>query len=170
MSALTRRPAARRLTDAAPGDAPPPELRVVVSEPAADLPAADPPRPEASYRGGGRLVAGALVTLALLGGLFGLAVFHADLAEGRFVLEDLEAQERTLGRQLTELRIEVARLEAPARVGDVAAGFGMVAPEPGSTTFLTPNPAVVADITAGVAAADAVPPGADRTGSGGTAG
>lgn len=84
-----------------------------------------------------------LTVLALLAGLFGLAVFHAQLATGAYELNDLDLQIAERRVELHELRLEVERLESPKRLRDRAEALGLVAVEPGSVTYLEVDPGVI---------------------------
>ena len=87
-----------------------------------------------------RLSLGAVSTL-VVGGvfvvLFGLVVFHTLLLQNQQKLDHLDAQVTDAQAKYQSLRLQVAQLEAPQRIIDVATQkLGMVPPN--GTTYLTP--------------------------------
>lgn len=74
-----------------------------------------------------------VAVLAFAGGIFGTVSLNALAAEEAFAVRALEGDVRELSLRYEELTAEVARLEAPGRIRDVAVHqLGMVqAPEPG---------------------------------------
>lgn len=97
-----------------------------------------------------RRVSLALVTVLVVGGifamLFGLVVVHTMLLQNQQRLDHLDAQVSDAQGRYQQLRLQVAQLEAPQRIVDVATHkLGMV-PSDG-TTYLTPtaNDAVSAE-------------------------
>ncbi|HEV3226384.1 MAG TPA: cell division protein FtsL [Acidimicrobiales bacterium] len=87
-----------------------------------------------------RLSLGA-VTVLVVGGvfavLFGLVVFHTVLLKNQQQLDHLDAQVTQEQAHYQQLRLQVAQLEAPQRILDVATTkLGMV--PPAGTTYLTP--------------------------------
>jgi len=72
-----------------------------------------------------------LATVAgIFGVLFGLAAFHAELAQGQYQLDDLERHLVALTEQRTELELQAEELESPDRIAAIARDqIGMVSPE-----------------------------------------
>ena len=69
--------------------------------------------------------------------LFGLVVFHTVLLKNQQRLDQLDRDVRDAQAQYQQLRLQVAELEAPQRIIDVATTkLGMVPPD--GTTYLTP--------------------------------
>ncbi|WP_436795646.1 FtsB family cell division protein [Actinospongicola halichondriae] len=69
--------------------------------------------------------------------LFALAAMHALLIGGQLRLDDLRREQASESEQVRQLRLEVAELEAPDRVLDVARDrLGMV--DPGEVGYLLP--------------------------------
>lgn len=94
----------------------------------------------------------AWIGLGLLAtGLLAVVVSHVLLSQQHYELEQLDRQAAQSQRRYDQLRLEVARLEAPGRIVEVATTrLGMVAPE--EVTYLTPTERVV-DVEADRAAA-----------------
>lgn len=83
----------------------------------------------------------AVITTLGVGGvfavLFGLVVFHTVLLQNQQKLDHLDAQVSEAQGTYQSLRLQVAQLEAPQRIIDVATHkLGMVPPD--GTTYLTP--------------------------------
>ncbi|MEY2421649.1 MAG: hypothetical protein QOI95_1716 [Acidimicrobiaceae bacterium] len=87
-----------------------------------------------------RLSLGVVTTLvvgAVFAVLFGLVVFHTLLLQNQQRLDHLDAQVSDAKANYQSLRLQVAQLEAPQRILDVATQkLGMVPPD--GTTYLTP--------------------------------
>jgi cell division protein FtsL len=87
-----------------------------------------------------RLNLGVVTTLvvgAVFAVLFGLVVFHTVLLQNQQKLDHLNTQVSDAQAQYQSLRLQVAQLEAPQRIIDVATQkLGMVPPD--GTTYLTP--------------------------------
>lgn len=81
--------------------------------------------------------------LALLTtGLLAVVISHVILSQQHYELEQLEREATASQRRYDQLRLEVARLEAPERIVDVATRrLGMVMPA--EVTYLTPTERVV---------------------------
>lgn len=80
----------------------------------------------------------AAAAVAVAAALFGLVAAHALLAQGQFRLQDLERRADVEQARYERLRLDVARLEAPARVVSVAQErLGMV--PPAAVTYLSPS-------------------------------
>lgn len=138
----TRRPASGRGLRAvsAGGGAPAaaPSLRTAAGErPAPSLRLVDDRRLQvASRRRRGRalLVLSALLVVA---SLFGVVAFHAMLVSGQGRLDGLQQEVSEEQARYQALRLEVAELEAPNRIVEVAQGrLGMVSPT--SIAYLAP--------------------------------
>src|SRR4051794_23368450 len=89
-----------------------------------------------------RRVSLAVVTVLVVGGiflmLFGLVVVHTMLLQNQQRLDHLDAQVSDAQAHYQQLRLQVAQLEAPQRIIDVATQkLGMVPPD--GTTYLTPT-------------------------------
>ena len=85
-------------------------------------------------------------------GLLAVVTSHVILSQQHYELEQLDREAAQSQRRYDQLRLDVARLEAPERIVDVATRrLGMVAPE--EVTYLTPTERVV-DRTGQEAAAD----------------
>lgn len=111
----------------------------------AHAPAQKPPKPDLRVVDerdhGRRLGIGAITTLvigAVFTVLFGLVVFHTILVQNQQRLDKLDEGVRTEQARYQQLRLQVAQLEAPQRIVDVATQkLGMVPPD--TTTYLTPS-------------------------------
>ena len=68
------------------------------------------------------LVVGSLV--------LGLTALNAVLAQGSFRVDDVSHRVDRLQKEFERKQLEVARLSAPARISRLAAGLGMVLPDP----------------------------------------
>lgn len=96
-------------------------------------------------------------------GLLAIVASHVMLSQQQQELETLERQATLSQRRYDQLRLEVARLEAPERVVEVATQrLGMV--QPAEITYLTPTERVVEPRVASKADGDA--PGADEQAAG----
>ncbi len=70
--------------------------------------------------------------------LFGLVVFHTVLLQNQQRIDQLDAQVRDEQARYQQLRLQVAQLESPQRIIDVATQkLGLV--PPATTTYLTPT-------------------------------
>ena len=82
---------------------------------------------------------------------FGLVYLHIVLAQRQFALDHLTAKVTAQQEQYQQLRLQVAQVEAPARIISVAEGkLGMR--EPSSVTYLTPSGSAVPAVSAAAAA------------------
>ena len=80
------------------------------------------------------VIVGAGIVIA---GLFALAAMHALLIGGQIHLDDLRREQASSSEELRRLRLQVAELEAPDRVLEVARDrLGMV--DPGEVGYLLP--------------------------------
>jgi cell division protein FtsL len=96
-------------------------------------------QPSTTKKTGRRRLGLTMVILSFAGLCLGLVVLHALIAENQFKLDRLQDQASVAQVQYEKLRLEVAQLEAPARIVSVAEGrLHMV--QPGSVTYL-PAPA-----------------------------
>jgi cell division protein FtsL len=98
-----------------------------------------------------------LAGLALFASLFGLAVFHTMLVGSQSTLDRIEADLVEAEAETEQLRLDIAELEAPERILDVATeDLGMV--PPGEVVTLDPGaPGTgAADPAAGEPASEAV--------------
>src|SRR5207247_6346194 len=94
-----------------------------------------------------------LVVGAIFAILFGLVVFHTLLLQNQQRLDRLDAQVSDEQARYQTLRLQVAQLESPQRIIDVATQkLGMVPPD--GTTYLTPAPGDGASTTAGASSGD----------------
>ena len=104
-----------------------------------------------------RLNLGALTVLivgAIFAVLFGLVVFHTMLLQNQQRLDHLDQQVTEAQAKYQSLRLQVAQLEAPQRIIDVATTkLGMVPPD--GTTYLTPAPVDDASTSAGATQGEA---------------
>ncbi len=104
-----------------------------------------------------------VASLTLLG--LGLVALHALSAQDQFTLNQLQDQAASAQAAYQRLRLEVAQLEAPARIVSVAEGkLKMV--QPGSVTYL-PAPRPAAPGAASGPASGPSPAGASRGGTSG---
>ena len=86
-------------------------------------------------------------------GLLAVVTSHVILSQQHYELERLEREAAASQRRYDQLRLEVARLEAPERIVDVATRrLGMVTPD--EVIYLTPTKRVV-DPAASAAAGEA---------------
>ncbi len=84
-----------------------------------------------------------------------LVTLHVLIAENQFRLDQLQQQASAQQERYEKLRLQVAELEAPARIVSAAEGpLGMR--QPGSVTYL-PAPPTTATPTSGVGGAGAGP-------------
>ena len=96
------------------------------------------PRRRRRLRTGPTVVLGGLIVFVVA---FGLVVAQALLVQGQHRLDDLQTRISEANRRQQELRLQVAELESPARIVDVATrDLGMV--PPAGVTYLTPSGAV----------------------------
>lgn len=97
------------------------------------------------------MVSAAIAGIAVV--CLGLVALHVLIAENQFRLDHLEQQAVVQQERYEKLRLQVAELEAPARIVSVAEGpLGMR--QPGSVTYL---PATSAPVAAGSATGSEVP-------------
>jgi cell division protein FtsL len=97
------------------------------------------------------LVAGGVVIFVLL---FALAAFQAVLVSSQQRLDELERQVAVEQDRYQDLRVDVARLEAPERIMNTALyQLGMV--PSGQATYVVPSDAVAAEVEALGAEAEA---------------
>ena len=86
-----------------------------------------------------------LLGVFLAASLFALAAFHAMLATGQVEIDRIERQVSDAQARYERLRVDVAALEAPARiVREAQERLGMVPPS--DVTYLTPSEAVSAEV------------------------
>lgn len=76
-----------------------------------------------------RITAWTLFTVAVVAAFFGLISSRTALDRSAFVVEELDREIAREEARYQELRLEVARLQAPQRVLDLARQMGMVFPE-----------------------------------------
>ena len=95
-----------------------------------------------------------LIVGAIFAVLFGLVVFHTLLLKNQQHLDQLDHQVTDAQARYQSLRLQVAQLEAPQRIIDVATTkLGMVPPE--GTTYLTPTAGNGAGTSAGATQGEA---------------
>jgi cell division protein FtsL len=95
-----------------------------------------PPDPEAGARRRRRVVAGALAGLACAG-LFAIVGVRVLLAQGQGPVDKLESEVTSAQAENQRLRLDVARLESPARiVNEAQTHLGMV--PPAAVVYLPP--------------------------------
>jgi cell division protein FtsL len=89
-----------------------------------------PPRPAAPPRveHRPRLRPWIVFTLAVIVAFFGLTYSRISLDRTAFELEDLDKQIAQEERRLLDLRVDLARLQDPARIDALAAEMGLVYP------------------------------------------
>ena len=99
-----------------------------------------PPRTALEHRTGERVaerttarsavgVAGALAVFGFFATLLTLAAFHSVVVSGQFEFDQLQQRLEEGHKRSQVLRVEVARLESPGRILEVAGGrLGLVAP------------------------------------------
>jgi cell division protein FtsL len=103
-----------------------------------------------------------LVVGAVFAVLFGLVVFHTLLLQNQQKLDHLNTQVSEAQGKYQSLRLQVAQLEAPQRIIDVATHkLGMVPPD--GTTYLTPAASSGASTNAGASQGDATNTAAPST-------
>ena len=139
-------PARTRTRRVAPARVPPPDRRRGESPPAPrHLRPVSDARVVALKRRR-RVRAAILATfVVMMGSLFALAAFHAMLASGQARLDTLESQVSDARSEYEHLRLEVAELEAPARiVREAQERLGMVPPP--DVTYLTASQAVASEV------------------------
>jgi cell division protein FtsL len=106
-------------------------------------------------------------TIIVLGALFGIVLARTALDQGAFDLATLDRQIVAARTDNARLRLDVARLESPARVAPLAVQMGMVFPTERDTVVVQglDEPMAPADprwASIGRYAAAALPPEADR--------
>lgn len=77
------------------------------------------------------------MVLALILAFFAIIFSHARLTESSFELQELSQSIELEQARFEELRLEVARLSSPARIGPSAEQLGMVLPNPASLRPIT---------------------------------
>ena len=103
------------------------------------------------------IVSAAIAGIAVV--CLALVALHVLIAENQFRLDRLEQQASTQQERYEKLRLQVAQLEAPARIVSVAEGtLGMR--QPGSVTYL---PATSAPTATGTGSASGLPATAPTT-------
>lgn len=86
-------------------------------------------------------VATALTIAALLASLLGLAIFHAQITEQSYELEQLQDQLDARQLDVDAARIELAALESPTRLQLQASSLGLV--RPAVVEYLQPSEDVI---------------------------
>jgi len=89
-------------------------------------PPTTPPRPPRATPRARTGVFVAVILVILTAGLLAMLWINTTLAQGAFVLSDLQQQRATLIESEQQLREELSRAEAPARVEEAARALGMV--------------------------------------------
>lgn len=79
---------------------------------------------------------GAVLLLTLFAVLMATVAFHVNLVQGQQRIDRMNRQADTAQARYDRLRVEVDRLQSPARIVSSATKFGMVTPE--DSTWLTP--------------------------------
>jgi cell division protein FtsL len=132
MAAPVRAPQRRPSVRPAPKPRAKPELRVV-------------PDPTPRARIAVVTFVGVSVLFAIL---FGLVLFHTLLVQNQQRLDRIDADVREQQARYQRNRLEVAQLEAPARIVDVATQRLHMLPPPG-TSYLVPSGSTAAAVTGG---------------------
>lgn len=83
------------------------------------------------------MVPAVIMTTALVLAFFAIIFSHARLTESSFELEELSGAIDAEQARFEELRLEVARLSSPARIGPEAERLGMVLPDPAALQPIT---------------------------------
>jgi cell division protein FtsL len=119
-----------------------------------------------------------LMAVLVVGALFSVVVAHVVLTQNQFRLDDLEARAASEEATQQRLRLEVAQLQSPSRIVQVAQQrLGMVVPS--NVTYLEPVPTSTAagparspngSRAADVPATRGVPPAAGSRDAGGSGG
>lgn len=89
-------------------------------------PPTTPPRPPRATPRARTGVFVAVILVILTAGLLAMLWINTTLAQGAFVLSDLQQQRATLIESEQQFREELSRAEAPARVEEAARALGMV--------------------------------------------
>lgn len=109
--------------------------------------------------------AGVVITV-LVSSLFvlmlGLVAFQAKIAQDQMTLDRTDRQLQDAETRYSQLRLQVAQLEAPTRVIEEAKRLGLVRPAPEQVNYLTASAAAVGEV-AGAMGSD------DQAGPAGTA-
>lgn len=75
-------------------------------------------------------------TLVVVVALFGIVTTQTSLDQGAFELAELHRSIANAETENQHLRLEVARLESPARIAPIAAGMGLVYPDTRRTVMV----------------------------------
>lgn len=84
-----------------------------------------------------RVFPAVVMALALVVAFFAIIFSHARLTESSFELDELSRAIDIEQARFEELRLEVARLSSPARIGPEAEALGMVLPDPAALQPIT---------------------------------
>lgn len=84
-----------------------------------------------------RVLPAVVMALALVLAFFAIIFSHARLTESSFELEELSSAIELEQARFEELRLDVARLSSPARIGPEAERLGMVLPDPAALRPIT---------------------------------
>jgi len=84
-----------------------------------------------------RVIPAVIMTLALILAFFAVIFSHARLTESSFQIEELRQSIDIEQARFEELRLEVARLSSPARIGPEAERLGMILPDPATLRPIT---------------------------------
>jgi cell division protein FtsL len=81
---------------------------------------------------------GVIIAIVVFAGMLAVAAVQAFLVQGQIQLDDLDNRVATQQAEYEQVRLDVARLEAPERIVEAAQShLGMV--EPADVTYLTPD-------------------------------
>lgn len=92
-----------------------------------------------------RVLPAVIMALALVVAFFAIIFSHARLTESSFELDELSRAIDLEQARFEELRLEVARLSSPARIGPEAERLGMVLPDPAALQPITAH--ILSDAT-----------------------
>ncbi len=84
-----------------------------------------------------RVLPAIVMAAALVLAFFAIIFSHARLTQSSFELEELRQQIDAEQARFEELRLEVASLSSPARIGPEAERLGMVLPDPATLRPIT---------------------------------
>jgi len=90
--------------------------------------------------------------------MLGLVAFQAKIAQDQMKLDRTDRQLQDAETRYSQLRLQVAQLEAPTRVIDEAKRLGLVRPAPEQVKYLTASSGVVGEVAGSMGSEDTTGP------------